>query len=317
MKADNKNKKKNYIYCPLLTKLYSSTPTSPQALHNLQQAIARWQLVLLAQPFSTHTSVLQKVLAHGKPAFLKVALCEEECRGAAVLRWWNGEGAVQVWAHHKNVILLECATGSRSLAAMSHAGQDAEASRIVCAVAARLHAQSLARLPKELPTALANALPEKLPKELHGITPLSQWFQDLFIAEKTHGGFFLQCAKAAHILLEAQQDIVVLHGDLHHNNILDAGKRGWLAIDPKGLLGERGFDYANLFCNPDYPTATQPGRFAAQVHLVSEAAQLQPKRLLAWVAAWAGLSAIWHLGAAENADTALHIGELALQALRA
>lgn len=34
--------------------------------------------------------------------------------------------------------------------------------------------------------------------------------------------------------------MVTLHGDLHHGNVLDFGASGWLAIDPKGLKGERG-----------------------------------------------------------------------------
>jgi streptomycin 6-kinase len=41
-----------------------------------------------------------------------------------------------------------------------------------------------------------------------------------------------------------------LHVDLHHSNVLDAGPRGWLAIDPKALLGERTYETANLLRNP-------------------------------------------------------------------
>ena len=43
----------------------------------------------------------------------------------------------------------------------------------------------------------------------------------------------------------------MLHGDLHHANVLDLGSSSWLAIDPKGLKGEQGFDYANIFTSPD------------------------------------------------------------------
>jgi streptomycin 6-kinase len=67
---------------------------------------------------------------------------------------------------------------------------------------------------------------------------------------------------------------VVLHGDIHHGNILDAGQRGWLAIDPKGLIAERGFDFANMFCNPDLKTAVAPRRLARQASVVAEAADL-------------------------------------------
>lgn len=101
----------------------------------------------------------------------------------------------------------------------------------------------------------------------------------------------------------------MLHGDIHHDNILDFGPRGWLAIDPKRLIGERGFDYANLFCNPDHATAT--GRFARRVAVVTEAAGLERKRLLQWILAWAGLSAAWCLSDGGPPETALAVAALA------
>jgi streptomycin 6-kinase len=108
----------------------------------------------------------------------------------------------------------------------------------------------------------------------------------------------------------------VLHGDIHHGNILDFGERGWLVIDPKGLIGERGFDYANLFCNPDHGTATAPGRLVRQVEVVSEAAGLERRRLLQWILAWAGLSAVWHLSDGTTPETALEAAQLADAELR-
>jgi streptomycin 6-kinase len=47
--------------------------------------------------------------------------------------------------------------------------------------------------------------------------------------------------------------------------------------------------YANPSCNPDHAMATAPGRLARQIEIVSVAARLQPRRLLEWVLAWAGL----------------------------
>jgi streptomycin 6-kinase len=108
----------------------------------------------------------------------------------------------------------------------------------------------------------------------------------------------------------------VLHGDVHHGNVLDFGARGWLAIDPKGLIGERGFDFANIFCNPDVEIATAPGRLARQVAVVSEAARIERPRLLQWILAYAGLSAAWHLDAGDekSAQLPLTVAEIALQA---
>ncbi len=103
----------------------------------------------------------------------------------------------------------------------------------------------------------------------------------------------------------------VLHGDIHHGNILDGGPRGWLAIDPKRLVGERSFDFANIFCNPEHELATAPGRLARQATVIAVAADLERQRLLKWVLAYAGLSAAWTLGANCKPELALAVAELA------
>ena len=131
-----------------------------------------------------------------------------------------------------------------------------------------------------------------------------------------HGGILRVAAETAADLLATQRDVVVLHGDMHHENVLRFSSRGWLAIDPKGLVGERGFDYANIFCNPDSETATMPGRLARQAQVVAETAGLEHSRLLAWILAWAGLSAAFRFEDGASANSALRIAELAAAELR-
>lgn len=94
------------------------------------------------------------------------------------------------------------------------------------------------------------------------------------------------------------------------------GARGWLAIAPKRLAGERGFDIANIFCNsrprrPDPAGGNSAGRFTRRVEVVAEAAGLERKRLLRWVLAWAGLSAAWLLGDGDAPEIDLRVAELA------
>ena len=57
-------------------------------------------------------------------------------------------------------------------------------------------------------------------------------------------------------------------------------RRGWLAIDPKGLLGERTFDFVNILRNPDAAAALTPGRFDRQVEVLAAAASVERRRLL-------------------------------------
>lgn len=126
-----------------------------------------------------------------------------------------------------------------------------------------------------------------------------------------YGGILHQASAVAKELLAEQQNIVALHGDIHHGNILDFQSHGFLAIDPKRLIGERSFDFANIFCNPDMETATQPGRLMHQLKVVSDSANLDPKRLLKWILAYAGLSAAWSLNDGTSPHLALAIAELA------
>ena len=103
-----------------------------------------------------------------------------------------------------------------------------------------------------------------------------------------------------------------LHGDLHHGNVLDFGSRGWLAIDAVGVWGERGFDYANIFSNPDLddpsaPVATLPHRFAQRLSIVTQAANIERDRMLQWIIAWCGLSAAWYLEDGEQAGTEIDL----------
>jgi streptomycin 6-kinase len=254
--------------------------------------LERWTLTPDGDPIITRSSRLLPVRRDGVPAILKVAMNAEERRGGAVMAWWNGQGAARVLAHDGNALLLDRAVdGGISLANFARTGRDDEASRIICAAVAALHA------PGSLP-----------PPDL---VPLTEWFEALQPAAAVHGGILRRSAETASELLATQRDVTVLHGDIHHDNILHFGPRGWLAIDSKGLRGERGFDYANLFCNPDHETATLPGRLARRVDLVAEAAALEPARLLRWILAWAGLSAAWLIDDGVSPQGALSVAELA------
>lgn len=232
----------------------------------------------------------------GEPAMLKLATEKEERFGGRLMEWWDGDGAARVLARDDDALLLERAEGIASLADMARNGRDDEACRILCAVAARLHAPR----------------PQPLPE----LIPLSGWFCELEDTAATHGGILVRCAETARALLAEPRDIVVLHGDLHHDNVLDFGARGWLAIDPKRLVGERGFDFANIFTNPDLadpsrPVATLPGRFARRLEVVVDAARLERERLLRWILAWTGLSAVWFLSDGDSAAIDLQVAKLA------
>jgi streptomycin 6-kinase len=259
--------------------------------------LARWNLVSDGAPILTRTSRLLPVRRDGIPAMLKIATEQEERRGNRVMAWWSGEGAAAVLAQDSDALLLERLDDGGALAAMAHSGADDEASRIICTVAAKLHA------------ARAKPKPE--------LVPLTVWFEGLQGAADRHGGILATAQATAQALLESAVDIVVLHGDVHHGNILKSPARGWVAIDPKGLQGERGFDFANIFCNPDDDTATAAGRLWRQLAVVADAARLDRLRLLQWILAYAGLSASWFIEDGAAPDARLALAEIAAAELAA
>jgi streptomycin 6-kinase len=259
--------------------------------------LARWELVADGEPLKTHSSLLLPVRRGGMPAMLKLAHEKEERRGSKLMAWWNGDGAARVLEEDDGVLLLERATGPRSLATMAYADRDEDdaATRILCGAAGRLHGHRGERPP--------------------GLIPLDIWFEPLLQAQD-QSGLIAEARSVARVLLAEGRETTVLHGDLHHGNVLDAGERGWIAIDPKGLLGDRAFDYVNLLRNPDEAKALEPGRFAHQVEIIANAAALDRTRLLQWTLAFTGLSAVWVLGDGETPTLDLAVAELAAAALK-
>jgi streptomycin 6-kinase len=252
--------------------------------------LERWGLTPDGESIIALSSGLLPVRSGGVPAMLKIALLDEERIGGLLMQWWGGYGAAHIMAHDENAILMERAISGTSLADLAR-NRDDDASRIICTVLGQLHT------PRGQPPA--------------ALVALTEWFEPLRAAAEARRGLFAVAASTARHLLATQQDIVVLHGDMHHGNVLSFGVRGWLAIDPKGLIGERYFDYANIFCNPDHEIATMPGRLSHQVRVVADAAHLECHRLLAWIAAWAGLSAAFLVDDGLPPSSALTIVELA------
>lgn len=281
-------------------------PLTGRAVASVAEWLDRWSLGIDGAAFETATSTLAPThTATGQAVMLKVSHHDEERRGAALLAAWSGRGAARVLEHDGDAVLMERATGPRSLVHLSVSGSDAGATSVLCATAAVLHEASDA--------VLGSAAPPPL-------VPLRTWFRRLFEHADHLTPLHRQGAELAASLLDDERDVVALHGDLHHGNVLDFGAhdRGWLAIDPKALLGERAFDYANLCCNPSHAFALEPGRLEERVAAVTDAAGLEPVRFARWVAAWCALSSTWHAldGDAEAAASVARIGERAIALAR-
>jgi len=256
----------------------------------------RWDLIPDGAAFSTPytRSLLMPVRQANRAAMLKVAGGPDEDRGAKLMAWWRGEGAAEVLRYETPALLLERAADAEALSRLAFEGSDDAATAVLCATIAELHRPR-----------------ERAP--LAELAPLTQWFLALRQAA-TQGGLFAQAWALAEPLLVSAQDIVSLHGDVTHGNVLDFGEAGWLAIDPKGLIGERGYDYANLFRGPTLSVVT-PDRFRRQLDLTARLSGLDRARLHRWVISHGALSAAWTAAEGASAARSLDFVDLALAQL--
>jgi streptomycin 6-kinase len=269
----------------------------------LSRAIIRWSLSRATQIADTPASIVYKVEQNGQqPAALKIlkpVAGEEEKRGAAMLSWYSGDGAVTVFDVADEAIFMEWLDGP-TLGEPARNGRDDEATEAFGHVVQLLHK------PRD-------TTPE-------GLIPLRQRFQSLFDADSriwppTARDLYARSVGIALALFDRPSVAMPLRGDLHHDNILSSA-RGWLAIDPKGLLGDPAYDVANAFLNPVDVTklAASATRIAHLADSFSGRLGFNRKRVIAWACAHAALSACQELEAGRPITLTLAVLPLLLAA---
>jgi streptomycin 6-kinase len=263
----------------------------------MRRWLTAWGVTPTGSAIVTPSSELMPGLRLGDPVMLKIARVEEEARGAALLQWWGGRGAAPVLEREGWATLMVRATGTRDLTEMAVSGQDAAATEILVRTALDLHDRTAPSAPDALP-----------------VLPLGDWFRALLPGE-FDDPLLRRAAGLARRLIDGTPpaDVVVLHGDIHHGNVLDFGDR-WAAIDPKGLIGHRAFDLANILCNPSESSALT--NLPARLAMISRQAGIDPLVLTEWTIAWCGLSSAWELGAdvsSEHARTVRAVAEVLIE----
>ena len=118
-------------------------------------------------------------------------------------------------------------------------------------------------------------------------------------------------------LVASSAESVVLHGDLHHYNVLRHGA-GWLAIDPKGVVGEPTYEVGALMRNrlPDLNDAARARRLLLRrIRIIADETGLDHDRMRRWTIAQALLSAWWTIedaGDVADAQDVIQVAELLL-----
>lgn len=223
-------------------------------------------------------------LPHDLPAALKLQLLDEESAGEALaLRVWGeaGAGTVALLGHdpETGAMLLERLDENRPLSALA---DSREAVGVLGEVLARLVAvpapQGLRTLADMAARMLAEA-PRVLPT----------------LADDRDRRLVADCAAALREVAGAPGDRL-LHWDLHYDNVL-AGRPGtdraheWVALDPKPLAGDPGFE---LF--PALDNRFEPEEILWRFDALSEA--LGPgydrERARAWTLGRVLQNVLWH-----------------------
>ena len=254
----------------------------PQLLDRLAQ---QWKLKVL-EPFNnlTYNYVTPAILEDSTPVVLKLGvpggMLEQEL---AALSFFAGRGVVRLLAAdpHAAALLIERLQPGLPL---SNLENDDKATGIAADV--------LAAIWRPLPAVHSFETVENLATGLERLRPAFNG---------TTGPFPLHLVQRAEgifaELLANQGPQVLLHGDLHHRNILQAGPDDWCAIDPQGPAGEAEYDVGALLRNPN-PTisswAELPHRQQRRLDILSERLGFDRQRLEYYSFARAVLTAWWN-----------------------
>ena len=246
----------------------------------VQQVVRDWRLMIHGS-IETETSIVSFVTRDAQDLVLKVVKQENDEWGAGeVLSAFAGNGFPQVFEHTGGAMLIERLQPGYSLADLSLADDDEGATEILADVIGKM---SPAAIPDGCPRVedwgkgferyLATA-DERVPRRL--VDAAQRVFAEL-------------CA--------SQSRTRLLHGDLHHYNVLFDSQRGWLAIDPKGVIGEIEYEIGAILRNP----FERPDLFLTRstierrIEQLATRLNLNRERVVRWAFAQAVLSAIWQI----------------------
>jgi streptomycin 6-kinase len=250
----------------------------------LDECAKRWSLTIgpAFVPLS-YNYVAPAVCSDGRDATLKVGVPNPELRTEIeALRIFDGQGSVLLLDAdaEKGLLLLERLMPGLPL---SVAAVDERATSIAVRV--------MKQLWKPVP-------------EGHIFPSVERWASGL---ERLRHEFDGGCGPFPEALIEqaetlfseliaSSQEPVLLHGDLHHGNILSAERQPWLALDPKGVVGEMEYEVGALLRNPMPQLQNEPHPrriLARRVDQLAEELGFDRERLLSWGIAQAVLSAWW------------------------
>jgi streptomycin 6-kinase len=263
--------------------------------HDPLQSLSRhWGTVLTGAVYESPTGCVCFGRRGETDVVLKIPNPDnDEANSLAALLHFDGSGAVRVLEHNSGAMLLERAVPGEPLTDLVVAGRDDEATAVLCDVVAALHRP-------DLPADFADRFPT-----------IEDWGSELASCREGAGIIPVSLVERAIAvfseLARSQGPRRLLHGDLHHHNILSDNRRGWIAIDPKGVVGESAYEIGAALRNP----TSDPARFAVRsiierrIGIVCERLGFDRKRVLGWAFAQGVLSAVWRVADGRDPERGL------------
>ncbi|GAA2574754.1 aminoglycoside phosphotransferase family protein [Actinomadura fulvescens] len=239
-----------------------------------------WSLTITGPSMHGAASLVLPVrTSDGTPAVLKLGIVDDETESEpAALRLWNGDGAVRLLRSDPGAMLLE-RLSTRSLISLP---DDTEALRILTELLARLVALPAPEGVRRLGD-IARAMLDEVPAALR------------VLQDDEERRIVQTCATVVSDLVHEPGDRL-LHWDLHYGNVLAAEREPWLAIDPKPLAGDPGFDLLPALHNRwDEVLATNDtGRAVRRrFDLMTEILGLDRQRAAGWTYARVLQNVLW------------------------
>lgn len=256
----------------------------PQIIKTYEQ---KWD-IKCSPPFPlSYNYVAPAKTTEGKSVVLKISFPEnnEFIFEMRALKFFKGIGAIQVLQEDldQNVVLLEKVEPGQRISEINSFNKQ---TTIVSDILKLLHKPIILRKNNDFPTVSdwAKTFERYKSKFLQQNGPFPKWMID----------------KAEDIFIQYPKDnkeTVLLHGDLHSDNILSS-ERGWLIIDPKGIIGEREFELGAYLRNPyyDLPKGGNYKKIVSEIIIhFSEELGFEKERILNWAFAGAVISLLWFL----------------------
>jgi len=111
------------------------------------------------------------------------------------------------------------------------------------------------------------------------------------------GDFIRDAFRMYKTLQSSQQRTCLIHGDLHFENILFDQNKGWIAIDPKGIIADPSYNAARILRNP-YNDLTEARNLKnilqRRVTILSNVLEESAYRIAGWGYVDAIIGASWH-----------------------